>query len=262
MRQTPQPASSWKLQNVIKAQAIEGWFPNSITLSFLNDLASNHVSHQEFLDSALLHSKSVDKLEVAQRRPILQRLFNRNPYQDSDYEVLRNIPRLKTKAALHEFQGVTSSGEMLRLQSITEVSPLLSTHKTLFGHAYHWAGQTRTVALRSKGVHFAPVNQIPEMLPQIENRLVKAAEATEQDDWMSAREYFSSFLNIYLWAHPFRDGNGRTAFSYLMQLFPFCDLSSLTHKKWYAVSAGALASPQEPTNACWGPLFEEILKKY
>lgn len=259
MLELPNAEGQTLFENIIKVQAIEGWFPNTTTLGLLREFSIGSLTEEEFHERALEHALELDSNEPAHKKPPLRRLLFRNSYEDSTYAVLKNVPSLKTPSALHEYQGLICAQAMLSNVGLGLDNDPKKIHWTLFHRSYDWAGKYRTLNLSSKGVHFAPVNRIEEGISESLEHLDQALTCREKLDLPGTQECFARFLDQFLWSHPFRDGNGRTAFFILMQVFPTCDLRSITHKEWYTASQGALQSPNEPSAADWKAIFAKII---
>ena len=78
-------------------------------------------------------------------------------------------------------------------------STLKTIHKHLFSDIYEFAGQTRTVNLAKGNFRFAPVMYLDAALESIENMPQSTFD-----------EIIEKYVKMNI-AHPFREGNGRTA---------------------------------------------------
>ena len=132
---------------------------------------------------------------------------------DGIIELAKNFPSKRANRFIHWF---TSSGETIDGKSKSKAyalfdSPLLDTievgtvkglqqiHGYLFGGLYDFAGQIRTLNIAKSGFQFAMARFLPEALKAIENM----PESTFEE---IADKYVE--MNV---AHPFMEGNGRSA---------------------------------------------------
>jgi cell filamentation protein len=84
-------------------------------------------------------------------------------------------------------------------------------HKIWLGPIYAWAGQYRKVNLIKGDFPFAPANQIPRLMAELERgplRQYTPCRFTTMDEIVRAIAIVHTEL---LLIHPFREGNGRTA---------------------------------------------------
>lgn len=94
-------------------------------------------------------------------------------------------------------------------------------HGYLFQDVYEWAGEYRTVELvKGRQGHFARVEDGREEVREALGRMAQSVRAT---DWTRAGpdEFSEGMAETFAWlnhAHPFREGNGRTAKEFLHQV--------------------------------------------
>jgi cell filamentation protein len=120
---------------------------------------------------------------------------------------------------------------------------LVAIHRALFSDVYPWAGEARVVGLAKNGQSFASVGH------GIAGHVWDAKVASTRVDWAHTdRESFAvgmgtvyASLNA---AHPFREGNGRTAKVMLSQLAersPFAlDLTAVSSEEWNQAAAASM----------------------
>lgn len=134
--------------------------------------------------------------------------------------VLRNKLGITDPAELHafEFDLVESRAQEIRdelhpIDRTFDADHLKAIHSHLFGDIYDWAGQYRAVNI-SKGCagkgthHFGDHNSMDMYLRQV-RRVI------DTTDWcdLEADELAAAIADVHTrlnFAHPFRDGNGRT----------------------------------------------------
>jgi cell filamentation protein len=84
-------------------------------------------------------------------------------------------------------------------------------HRIWLGPIYAWAGQYRQVNLSKGDFPFAPANQIPRLMVELEKgplHQYTPCRVTAMDEIVRAIAIVHTEL---LLIHPFREGNGRTA---------------------------------------------------
>jgi len=105
-------------------------------------------------------------------------------------------------------------------------SHLQAIHSALFSAMYDSAGQFRTVDIRRGVNEFARVNDIPALLGQMHRRVPETDWSVDDPD-VFASNIADTFV-IVNFAHPFRDGNGRTTrifLNHVAELRPFGSIS-------------------------------------
>ncbi|MGP9723874.1 Fic family protein [Corynebacterium sp. AOP40-9SA-29] len=250
-----------RLDDILTAQRIEGCiFPEP----FVDVLRQVHEGYTDVDDAVAAEIAAVqhaDRDLDLPRVPRWRRLLGTPAYQAPAHQVLRNLPGLTSPALVHDLTGRLCALRMAAGatgRTVDTSDGLLGLHATLFGDVFGWAGQLRFVNLSSQGIAFASV-------PSISHHLEKAAA-----DLAVCREQVAatgrvpldplcSFLAEYLWCHPFRDGNGRTAMAVLMSLTAPGALSTVQPGEWYATSAESLQVPGFPDPEPWAPLLRRML---
>ncbi len=116
-------------------------------------------------------------------------------------ELAREEERISKKKAAEMFE----SG-MLDTVKLGSYAALQAVHKQLFGDIYEFAGQTRNVNIAKGNFRFAPVMYLDAALVSVE----KMPQSTFDQ---IVEKYVE--MNI---AHPFREGNGRSARIWLDQI--------------------------------------------
>ncbi len=101
-----------------------------------------------------------------------------------------------------------------------DLSHLQKLHFQLFQDVYEWAGDLRTVGI-AKGegddTSFIPPLEIPRPVAHVASRITESDMLRQigADDLVDEVTYLYDYLNF---AHPFREGNGRTQREFFAQL--------------------------------------------
>lgn len=90
-------------------------------------------------------------------------------------------------------------------------------HRFLFSDIYEWAGEVRKVNMSKKGTAFCDFNQIEKRAEKIFLYLknMNYFRNTSHEEFV---DYMVDFYCTTNELHPFREGNGRTQRTFLMQL--------------------------------------------
>ena len=120
----------------------------------------------------------------------------------SSAELAREEERISKKKALELFEN-----SMLDTLDAGKFSALKSIHKYLFEEIYDFAGEIRTVNLAKGNFRFAPVMYLESALENID----KMPQSTFD-------EIVEKYVEMNI-AHPFREGNGRSARIWLDLIF-------------------------------------------
>lgn len=136
-------------------------------------------------------------------------------------DVLKNIPNISDKSSLSKYERQMSAERLSELYDTPyhyEFSKeyLYSIHEYLFQDVYDWAGDIRSVSISKQQTNFLDPNQINSFLDCV------LQDASENITRIQDKYQFADFLsNLFVslnYAHPFRDGNGRTIREFLRQL--------------------------------------------
>lgn len=112
-------------------------------------------------------------------------------------------------------------------------------HRHLFQDVYQWAGQVRTLEISKDGHQFQPRGYIETGMADVHRRVRKANYLRGMDvKGFGAKA--GEIIGDVNYAHPFREGNGRTQLEYLRQLgeragHPL-DPGQLDRDRWIAAS--------------------------
>lgn len=98
-----------------------------------------------------------------------------------------------------------------------DLAHLQVLHRYLFQDVFDWAGDLRTVGIQKEGESFSTPPEIPRPIAYVAeqlNELQHIGPITEQE--LSCKlAYVYDYINF---AHPFREGNGRTQREFFDQL--------------------------------------------
>lgn len=162
-----------------------------------------------------------------------------NKFDIRDQEALNTIERTLVTQRIEE--GIPAG--RFDAQHLSDI------HGHLFQDVYPWAGEFRTVSLTKGGDVFLPPDRIEVGLSDVHRRL-------EQRDYLQGlgREDFANqaaeIIGDINYAHPFREGNGRTQMQYLRDLshqagHPI-DISLTAREDWIAASRASHEGDYRP----------------
>jgi len=138
--------------------------------------------------------------------------------------VLANKLGLTTSAELRdaendllEIRVAELRASPLIVRQTFDASHLCALHRQLFQDVYEWAGQFRTVGISRNGESFVPPLNIMQPLSHFAERIAESDRLadTAEADLASEVAYLYDYAN---YAHPFREGNGRTQREFFDQL--------------------------------------------
>jgi len=131
--------------------------------------------------------------------------------------VLRNLLGIKSKREMDQVEAEEQLRALEELITLYDQDHRFTSadvrriHKIWLGPIYAWAGQYRRVNLSKGDFPFAPANQIPRLMVELEKgplRQYTPCRFTVMDEIVRAIAIVHTEL---LLIHPFREGNGRTA---------------------------------------------------
>ncbi|MFN7542241.1 MAG: Fic family protein [Acidobacteriota bacterium] len=180
--------------------------------------------------------------------------------------------------ARREDEGVARAREfVLSLLDRPEPAPITTTliqqlHKELMGDIYPFAGKWRTVALhKGDGPTRWPLPPfgIQPLMDAFESEILSRTPFIANDN-ESVYSFLSEVMNEFIAIHPFREGNGRTAFILgdliLMQnsLLPLSEYDQHRHEAAYyaACEAGRLKKNYVPLAELIAEWEEEALARW
>lgn len=131
-------------------------------------------------------------------------------------EILPNLLHLKSvdEISLSEFEGFLKT-EIVLTEKLTnktkfDVPYILIIHKMSLEHLYSFAGKYRNVNLSKGGFAFAAARFLPETMNTFNNEIL----STLADEYKNRDELITDIAKVhgeFIFIHPFREGNGRTA---------------------------------------------------
>lgn len=140
-------------------------------------------------------------------------------------DVLRNLLGVEDSQVLAdaendlvEFRIAELREQPDRVQRTFDLPHLQAVHRQLFQDVYEWAGDLRTVGLaKGGGESFVPPDDIWRPVDHVVQRIRESdyLRALAEDRIAHEVAYLYDFLNF---AHPFREGNGRTQREFFGQL--------------------------------------------
>jgi cell filamentation protein len=142
-----------------------------------------------------------------------------DPYCYPRTSILRNLPGLRSQAALQRFETIATAqrADEPLPNGRLGVAHYKAIHRHLFQDVYSWAGQFRTVSVGKDGSVFCyPANIVREMTLLFGSlRQRKYLQGVEITEFVSHAAHFLAELNAI---HPFREGNGRTQTTFMVLL--------------------------------------------
>lgn len=146
-------------------------------------------------------------------------------FVDTESEVLRNLLGIEDSQVLAdaendlvEFRTAELREQPGLVRRTFDLPHLQALHRQLFQDVYEWAGDLRTVGLaKGGGESFVPPDDIWRPVDHVVQRIRESdyLRALEEDRIAHEVAYLYDYLNF---AHPFREGNGRTQREYFGQL--------------------------------------------
>ncbi|MDF1807764.1 Fic family protein [Hyphomonas sp.] len=167
-----------------------------------------------------------------------------------DFTVLRNRLNERNPENINLFERnyarIRASQEMPA--GIFDADHLSAIHKHLFQDIYDWAGEFRAVDISKDETRFLPHDRLNIALKDIHKRIEKADRfrGSSQDEFADGAAKIVGDLNF---AHPFREGNGRTQMAFLKALAGEAghtlDVKKLDRQAW--IDASIESSRPNPT---------------
>jgi cell filamentation protein len=170
--------------------------------------------------------------------------MNEDPYVYPGTQILRNKLDIRDQSLLDETE------RRLVTQRIRPGAPggnfdlphLEAIHRHLFQDVYEWAGQIRTLEISKGGDQFQFHRFIQTGVADVHRRIV-AANYLQGLPGKEFADRAAEIIGDLNYAHPFREGNGRTQLQYLKQLAERAghsmDLTKLQPDQWLHASTEA-----------------------
>ncbi|MEE6140270.1 Fic/DOC family protein [Mycobacterium sp. 050128] len=131
--------------------------------------------------------------------------------------VLRNRVGAQTMEALRDAENDLVEARVIELREAPEIlgdrtydlSYLRAIHRQLFQDVYVWAGDLRTVGIEKGGESFCPPGSISQPMTHVAAEVHRLDRLRDVPEAELARTvaYLYDYTNF---AHPFREGNGRS----------------------------------------------------
>ena len=131
--------------------------------------------------------------------------------------ILRNRVGARTVDALRDAQNDLVEARVIELREAPDLlgdrsydlSYLRAIHRQLFQDVYDWAGDVRTVGIEKGDESFCPPGSISQAMDHVaaEIHRLKQLKAVSEADLARTVAYLYDYANF---AHPFREGNGRS----------------------------------------------------
>ena len=244
------PALPRAVTAAVDAVRLEGWSPTSAELDFLRRDADADADAD-----ALPAAVGTAPPGRSPRAGRWYRPTRRDVYLQESGTVLRNILGITDAEELHRAEALASARRLVQFHCGRTAVPgagihaLPALHRHLFQDVYAWAGQVRTVEIGKGGTTFVRSSAIWDHLIDLHADILAA-------DWAGADHGRLAFLLARTYAdlnqiHPFREGNGRAATTFLHHLLRTTDhrldLSGITRADW--VQAARDSAPFRPSGA-------------
>ncbi len=187
--------------------------------------------------------------------------------------VLRNLYGERDGAALAQREYSETSAQQFDIERGAVSIPrtydaehVRAIHAQLFGNVYEWAGEYRTVGISKNLSEFAHPDDVPLYLNDA-SRIVRGSEwsTMNRDQFAASAAEVFAYVNQ---AHPFREGNGRTAklfMQHVAELSPYRldyspAVSGVTPELWNQASmlSGPDRDKYEPQPATLVPVFRAM----
>ncbi|HTA26433.1 MAG TPA: Fic family protein [Bacteroidia bacterium] len=138
------------------------------------------------------------------------------PDAEKEGKILPNLLDLKTVQEIQqaELEGFLYAYKVLfdELSANTRftLEYILKMHHLALGHLYAFAGKARAVNISKDGFMFPPSKFLDQSLKEFDKNMLQKLP----DEYESREELIKDIAKIhgeFLFIHPFREGNGRTA---------------------------------------------------
>ena len=98
-----------------------------------------------------------------------------------------------------------------------DLAHLSAIHAQLFQDVYDWAGEVRTVGIEKDGEPFCPPGNISQAMEHVAMRVAETDRLRNVAESVLPQQvaYLYDYVN---YAHPFREGNGRSTREFFNQL--------------------------------------------
>lgn len=196
--------------------------------------------------------------------------MSNDPYTYPGTEVLINLHGITDQPKLWELEYHATRYAESQLASQPDLiartfdqAHVKAIHAHLFKGIYPWAGEYRTIDMEKMTSVFAHPTDIPRVLDLVSTYINRQPwESLTQEDFIKHVAYTYAHVNF---AHPFREGNGRTGklfLTHLAEQSPFAiDYTRASKEQWNMMSE--LSTPVDffspPTTEPLEYLFSELV---
>lgn len=139
--------------------------------------------------------------------------------------VLRNLVGASSHEELTDAEVDLSEFRLLELRENVglagprtyDLAHICAIHRQLFRDVYEWAGEVRTVGLQKAGVTFCPPLSVGRPLLHVAEEIARSERlrSVPPAELPGNIAYLYDYVN---YAHPFREGNGRSTREFFDQL--------------------------------------------
>ena len=193
-----------------------------------------------------------------------------DPYVYPGTETLINLQNITDPDLLRQREYELTKRQHTQLSASPSLIPrtfdqshIKAIHAHLFSPLYSWAGEYRTIDMEKMTSVFARTRDIPRVLDLVSAYIDHQPwESLTQEDFIKHVAYTYAHVNF---AHPFREGNGRTGklfLTHLAEQSPFAiDYTRASKEQWNMMSE--LSTPVDffspPTTEPLEYLFSELI---
>lgn len=165
-------------------------------------------------------------LEIKRKGNIMKTNIKKTEYKQwEDYliegtTILKNIPNIQDENELKQYEKENTTRRLIELtenpiKGEFDINHLYKIHKYIFQDIYDWAGETRKVPMKKQTVFLEP-EKIEKFINIVLSEL-KIELENIKDEYQLASCLSTLFYSL-TFAHPFREGNGRTTREFIRQL--------------------------------------------
>lgn len=251
------------VDQTIAAEALEGWCPTGDQVDALVALVNGEVTFDDYLAAyRKRHPIGRETSSPSRRDP---------PYLIPGTSLLRNNFGADDQETLAALEYVATAGRMaawLRRLADGDVSAgdldVRSLHRLLFSDVYEWAGSYRVCELRLGDEVFARQSSVQRRMTRVEASAQALVDMAAGSDAALA-DRLAALYAEYNYAHPFREGNGRTGTLMLHTVAVLCgatlDFGAITRGQWYAASRESMPPRRNgpADHRPFVPLFVRVL---
>ena len=188
--------------------------------------------------------------------------------------ILKNITGIRRKKeleALETSELLRTTNQLIQTYDRSHrftAEDICGMHKLWLGSIYVWAGRYRQVMISKGGFPFAPPDQIPRLMNELEREILKPFTPCVFKDRDKIIQALAVVHTELLIIHPFREGNGRLArlLANLMGLqadLPSLDFSGIRGKRreaYFAAVRSGMAWNYAPMEDIFTYVFSRSLK--